>query len=307
MSYIHPGYMGQATIGGFSCRFGDANITAKQDVQIPDLVMGHWDRAAYNFGKVEINGSISGPATESFANVVGGVSNSIFAWAYDRDDCGALSSKTVGLYYYCDAVNASNNYRTFSDVLANSCNFSCAAGDIAQFSVDVIGATAPVWSTNTSATANTTTEKLITWDIVNPVITAGSGITIATAALLSNFEFTINNNVTAVYAMNQTGTVIPGGGFFPAALVPGLRSITGSISCYDPQVFNGVAGYNTANDSGTGTWDANASRATIAFTVGNVAVSFRVQFHRIEPALGVGPIISTVGFTAVGVQTQLLT
>ena len=306
---IHPGYMGQANIGGFTTRFGSASIAAKQTVEIPDLVMGHWDRAAYNFGKIEISGSISGPATETFANVSSDPANSIFGWAYDRGNCGGLTAKTVNLYYYCDATTSNSNSRTFGNVYANACTFSCAAGDIAQFSVDVIGAEAPVWAHTDAVTPITTTEKLITWDNVGVTITSGTGITIATSALLSNFEFKIANNVQAVYAMNR-GNIggIPNGGFFPAAMVPGLRNISGSISCYDPQTFDGVAGFDTALDSGsTSPWNADTSRATIAFNLGStVHVSFRVQFHRIEPELGVGPIISSVGFTAVGVQVQNL-
>lgn len=290
---IHPGYMGVADIGGTKIRFADASITARQDVMIPDMVMGTWDRSAYNFGKVEIGGTISGPVTDSFAAGVGSVWN----WATTRDECGALTEKELKLYYFCDNAASDRALRTFPNMLAQSMNFSCAAGDVAQFSMEVIGAQVPVWG-NTSSPLNTVVEKLVTWDVVQTAITAGD-ILITDDALLSNVEFTIANNVEAVYAMNQTVST----GFYPAALVPGLRTITGSVSCYDPQVFDGVFGYNTREPtSGGGGWDADAGRAQIAFTLGATTITFNVQFHRIEPALGVGPIISTVGFTGVGDQ-----
>jgi hypothetical protein len=278
---IHPGYMGYANIGGTNVRFADANITARQDVLIPDMVMGNFDRAAYTFGKVEVGGSISGPVTESFAAGAG----SIWDWAFTRDSCGALTAKDVSLYYFCGGDNGS---RTFPQVLANNCTFSCAAGDVAQFSVEVMGATAPTWGGGVSGNTITTTEKLLTWDKVGVSIASG-GVSVPTNALLSNFEFTINNNVQAMYAITD------GSNYFPTALVPGLRTITGSISCYDPQAFNGVDGYDN--------FEADGGRSTISFSIGSTSVSFKVQFHRVEPTLSAGPIVATVAFTGAGVQT----
>ena len=296
---IHPGYMGVANVAGTIIRFSDASITAKQDVMIPDMVMGDWDRDAYTFGKVEIGGGLSGPVTERFvSNAAGGM----WEWAYNRGNCGSLTSNDVLLTYFCDSPSESNvSARLFPQLMVNTLGFSCAAGDVAQFTSELIGASAPTWYTPTTSTyvRNNVTEKLITWDDVDVEITSGTGITIATKALLSNFDFSIANNITAVYAMNR-GTVggLQGGGFYPAALVPGVRTITGSISCYDPQLFDGVEGWNTP------TWDADTARATLTFNIGTVPITFRVQFHRIEPKLGVGPIISTVAFTGTGSQTQ---
>ena len=289
---IHPGYMGSALIGANTrFRFADANIAAKQDIQAPDMVAGDWNPDAYTFGKVEINGSISGPATDGFASGA----SSVFNWAAVRDACGGLTAQDVLLTYFCGSGYGTGptgfGGRKFPNMLVNSLNFSCAAGDIANFSLDLVGATAPIDQSQSSGASNTTVEKLITWDKVSVSIVSG-GIAVPIDALLSNFEFTINNNVTPVYAMNQATNT----GFFPEALIPGIRRITGSISCYDPQAFNGVIGYNTP------AWDADSGRSTITFNLGATTVSFKVQFHRVEPALGVGPIIGTVQFTAVGNQ-----
>lgn len=298
MNTVHPGYMGVANVAGTIVRFSDASITAKQDVQIPDMVMGHWDRAAYNFGKVEIGGGLSGPVTESFANAAGNVAASIWDWGYSRGDCGGLDSRNVTLTYFCDGAMSAGNYntRTFNNLMVQNLGFSCAAGDVAQFTMELIGATVPVWSNSVSAITNTTTEKLVTWDNVGLTITQGD-IVIAHDALLSNFDFSIANNITAVYAMNQAVN----SGFYPEALVPGIRTITGSISCYDPRLFDGVAGFNRQDDGSP--WAADG-QSTLEFNIGGTTITFLVQFHRVEPKLGVGPIISTVAFTGVGVQAE---
>lgn len=281
MSSIHKGYMGYANIGGTNIRFGDANITVRQDVNIPDLVMGHFDRGAYNYGKIEIGGTISGPVTENFADNAG---NSVWDWAYNRDSCGALTPKEVALYYFCDA--GGNGSRTFPVLLANSVNFSCAAGDVAQFSIEVIGADKPSWGGPVGGVTITDTEKLVTWDNVGLTITSG-GVVVPTNALLSSFDFTVANNCEAFWALGSTD-------LYPVEIVSGLRTITGSISAYDPQAFDGVDSY--------GGYDADSGRATMSFNIGNTAVSFKVSFHRSEPVLNSGAIISTIGFTGTGIQ-----
>lgn len=299
MSTIHPGYMGVANIITSASdyeviRFSDASLTAKQDVMIPDMVMGHWDRAAYNFGKIEIGGGLSGPVTASFANGA----SSLWDWGYSRGTCGGLDSREVLLTYYCDAAVGSNhNTRSFTGMMVQSLGFSCAAGDVAQFTMELIGATAPTWSCVASAVTNQTIEKLVTWDNVGLTITTGTGIVVPTDGLLSNFDFSIANNITAQYAIRSGAT------FYPEALVPGVRTITGSISVYDLKAFDGVIGYNKSEPS-SAAWDATSARSTMSFAIGDspTPIEFSVQFHRIEPKLGVGPIISTVGFTGVGVQ-----
>ena len=70
MGSVFPGYRGLADIGGVGqVRFADASITAKQEVEAPDLIMGDWDHDAYVYGKIEVGGTISGPVTETFVEI----------------------------------------------------------------------------------------------------------------------------------------------------------------------------------------------------------------------------------------------
>jgi hypothetical protein len=121
---INPGYRGLATIGGVGqVRFSDANITAKQEINAPDLIMGDWDHDAYVYGKIEVSGSISGPVTETFVQGSGG--GGLWDWGVVRNaPCGTLDANAVTLYYYCDSETGQGSSRTFSDVKVNSLNFN---------------------------------------------------------------------------------------------------------------------------------------------------------------------------------------
>jgi len=284
MANVHPGYRGLASIGNIgNVRFADASIAARQEINAPDLIMGDWDHDAYVYGPIEVGGSISGPVTETFASGGGDV----LEWACKRTgDCGELDANGVTLYYFCGAPDGGNVYRTrsFSEVYVNSMNFSVAAGDIANFSLDVVGKSAGDWTTDDPPRFNSS-EKLITWDKTSVSVSGGT----SPAGLLnySNFDFTVSNNIETVYSLGQTD-------LFPFELVPGLRTITGSISVYNTPRFDGADAWDDYVASGQG---------SITFNIGVTSISMQVRFHRVEPASSVGPVISTVGFTGVTSQS----
>tara|TARA_R110000824_G_scaffold148242_3_gene317901 strand:+ start:76416 stop:77303 length:888 start_codon:yes stop_codon:yes gene_type:complete len=293
MAIVNPGYTGFASVGGTNIRFTDANIAAKQDINAPDMVMGHWDHNAYVFNQISIDGSISGYVTETFADAADG----LWTWATNRANagaCGELETKVVDLYYFCDTSKPYGfSGRTFPGMLANSINVSVTAGDIANFSIDVIGDTLPT-DTSTS-TLLTDEEKLVTWDVLNVTVVDGQGATWSGDEAFSAFDITIGNNIEAVYAIGEPDLT-------PFALVPGLRSINGSLTAY-----------NAPNVHGADTWtDYLAdSQGTLSFSLptsggGITTFNILVQFHRVEATAQVGPITSTISFTGVGDQSGTL-
>jgi len=286
MANVNPGYMGWAELGagGTKIRFSDCNIAAKQDINAPDLITGNFNRMAYNYGKVEITGSISGPVTENFAAVGSG----IWDWSATRDACGLLSPKDVAIHYFCNSGGGVNTDAAFTGMLANSVTFSCAAGDVAQYSVDTMAATVGAFSVGASGDSGEAAEKLLTWDQVNLTVSGtGPGAAAMTSSYFSNFDFTLANNCTPVYRLGQDNLL-------PFEIVTGLRSISGSISVYNIPGAEGVLHYSDYDAGTTG---------TIAFDIGpGITITVNVQFHRIEPKSDVGPIISTVAFTGVGSQ-----
>ncbi|MFA5312401.1 MAG: phage tail tube protein [Methanomassiliicoccales archaeon] len=281
MGNVFPGYRGWANIEGVGpVRFGDASITAKQEIVAPDMIMGDWDHDAYYYGPIEVGGSISGPVTETFAKA-----NGLWDWGVKRVGCGVLSTGTITLYYYCGSTG--NRARAFTGMTCNSLNFSCTAGDVANFSIDVLGASAGPWLTSDPILFSSP-EKLITWDKVFVRASGGGpGGSALTTVNYSNFDFTISNNLETVYSLSQSD-------LFPFEIVPGLRTITGTLSVYNIPQADGVTNWSNY---------AAGTTSQIEFSIGGLSITMKVQFHRIEPASSVGPIISTLGFTGVTHQT----
>jgi hypothetical protein len=295
MANVYPGYRGLADIAGVGqVRFADASITARQTIEAPDLIMADWDHDAYVFSKIEVGGSISGPVTETFVSG-SGAGTGIWNWGVQRKGtCGTLDGADTTLYYYCGGSEF--RARQFLNMICNTVGFSCAAGDIAQFTLDIMGSGVGPnngWL-NVDPPLVTTAEKLITWDKVSVAITPGPNpeFTPPLNVAYSNFDFSISNNLQMVYSLGQSATV----GLFPVDIVPGLRTITGSISVY-----------NTPQANGKDNWDdyLAADVSTIAFDIGGLALDMKVRFHRVEPASSTGPVISTIGFTGVTHQTGI--
>jgi len=289
--FLNAGYKGIALIDGSEFRFSDASIVAKQAVEAPDLVMGDIDRDAYVFGKIEIGGSINGPVTETFM-----ASGGVFDWACGREACGGLASKDVELIYYCEKS------RNFTGLMVNSLNFSVAAGDIAQFGLELIGTDFDAWGTNTADF--TTPEKLITWDKINIGITKtgtepdAPAQAILDALAYSNFDFTVANNIEAQYSLGQADLK-------PYDLVPGLRNISGSITIFNIEDFGGADTFDSYCADQVHTINLNIEGGSCVFT-DDKDVSMKVRFSRIEPSLSAGIITSTVAFQGVTDQTAAI-
>lgn len=283
MATVHAGYMGILSAGGTYIRFTDANISAKQGIEIPDLVMGDWDHDAAAYGKIEVNGSINGLVENDFGTTV-------WDWGWTRTaPCGTLSKKNVTLYYYCEDSGKSV---AFTDMYVNSIGVSCSAGDIANWTLDVIAKTAGTFGNGLGSAPKKTSTKLVTWDAVTLNITAADGIS-ASIKKYQNFELTCTNNVEAIYAMKDSA-----GDLFPVEVVPGIRTITGSLTGYDIDATLG-AGKNNYS-----AWTAGSDcTLTVGGIWGVTAKAFKVRFHRIEPSATSGVITSSIGFTGVSSQT----
>ncbi len=288
MANLHKGYMGYAFINSKKIRFTDASIAAKQEVSAEDMVTGHWDHMAYNYGAVTVDGSISGPIDEKWGS-------DLYTWAVKRDNCGLLTTSSADLYYYCNGKKIS-----FSSILANTVNISCSAGDVAQFTMDIISAGKPTITDTASTTLFTEARKLITWDKVGVTIGTISGNPPGVTALsatdvnFESFSFDVSNNVEAKYRLKNNANE----GLFPFELVAGMRTITGSITVYNVPI-------NVTGNADK--WADYVAKDTgkITFYLDTFSVTANVQFHRVEPGLSSDVITSTVAFTGVTEQTGL--
>lgn len=297
MGNVFPGYRGIVDIDGIGpVRFQDANISAKQEINAPDLIMGDWDHDAYNYGPITVGGSISGPVTETF--IEGTAGGGLWDWAIKRyDECGVLASNDLTLYYYCNSNGSDFRARRFTGMYVNSLDLSCSAGDIAQFSLDLLGSGVDTTDNGWRAEDHSlfsTAEKLITWDKVSAQITdPGDEQYINVSDIYySNFNITVSNNLTTAYALNQEN-------LFPFEIVPGLRTITGSISVYNTPRFDGKDKWDDYPDAA----DVANLRFILAGNGVELSIDVKARFHRVEPASSTGNIVSTVAFT--GVTHQL--
>lgn len=278
---INAGYMGLAQIGGATLRFSDASISAKQEVVIPDLVMGDYDHDSWYYGPISIDGSISGPIDEAF-------SGDIWTWATSRGSCGELTDQELIISYFC-SQGGTNGLRV-PQALANTLTINATAGDVANFSVDVIGSgkdgNDPEFGNQTLS--DTDTRRLVTWDKLGLTITGNDGI-VFTDEVISAFEISIANNVTPAYSLGS-------GTLWPTELIAGIRTITGSITVYNIPAgpFDMVS------------WDnySTNSIGTVSFNLGTGGTkSVNVRWHRISPTATPGPVTATMAFSGVGHQT----
>ncbi len=256
-----PGFTGALTINGQSIRFESASITPKQDVKLPDLVTGTYRKSSYNFTKVEVGGSASGPVDELFGD-------GLWDLAFERGECSALKEAPFSVLYYCNGGGLTVNAGGI-----NSMKLSCTAGEVATWSIDVIGA--GYEPTAAAAQSDFAQRKLVTWDAFTVTSPFGDSV--------QAFEIDVQNNATAVWAMN--------GNYFPYAIIGGLRMVTGSVTVFDPNGnYGGALDYASASANGA-----------FAISGGGISIDFsgKVAWARIEPKLGVGPFMATYKFTVV--------
>jgi hypothetical protein len=294
---IYQGYMGYIDydINGTTgiLRFADCSLNAKQEVITPDVMTGDWNKQAFYFGKIEVGGSIGGPFMDSF--ITGGGSNSLWNWATNRgtSNCPNQFESTFNVFYYC-AQNSIVNYRAFGGLLCNSFTLTATAGDLVNFSMDVIGNSSSKFTSQTN-TRQTTKDKVVTWEKLQVTVTpdepdtgGGSAHTIVSDQI-QNFEITIANNIEAVYNIGAGATL------FPYQLLLGQREITGTITLFNAHDMNGYESYDD--------YTAGDNLGTVAFTLGANTYSVKCRFARLETNSNFGPVTSTLAFRAVGPQT----
>jgi len=286
-SIIKPGFRGFAEIDGSSpparLRFNSCTLNAEQGIEAPDMVMGDDTHDAWAFGKIEVQGSISGPCTESTGRFL------------DLLDEALVDGTQINVKYY-DGYT-----RAFTGCRLNSYTFNVAAGEVVTFTADIIGErvadASPVMLSYTKG------EKLITWDKASLRIGVGTPPAVVpkwdeddwttaydTLDFLSNLQ---NLTFTAAHGINRQ--FILGESDLFGNLVEGMKSVTGTIGSYVIQ---------SSRDLGAGAnyWGQYQGDYAypIRFDIGNnIYVTAAVRFHRGTSELGVGPVVTTIGFTGV--------
>jgi hypothetical protein len=281
MSIIKPGFRGYAEIDGTNnkLRFNSFGVNATQDVEAPDMVMGDDTHDAWAYGKIDVAGSISGPVTES----TGAFIDALEANLVEED--GA----TINVKYY-DGYT-----RTFTGVRLNSYSFNVSAGEVVQFTIDLIGIT--VEDGPADMQGYTKGEKLVTWDKssirVGDLHFDENGEPNYTALGfyngLQSFSFTASNNFQRQFVLGRSDLF--------GDLVEGMKDVTGNIVSYQDKASEA----NTIA-SGVNYWDEYDGDYAypISFYIGdNLIVSATVRFSRGTSELSTGPVVTTMAFKGV--------
>lgn len=254
---VQAGFMGQldiitsgGTVSAFA--FTDATFNYTNNINTPDVVDGSWDRLSWAHGTSEWSGSFSGI----------GAPEGLWTWANGRV-CSGNSSATVRLYTGCSGD------LDVSDVYPQSMSLSCTAGDIVNWSLEMIGIGASATSIARAPSAQMKNiGEMTNWRDV--------GVTGGPSGEMQSVEVSVNNNYQLVFFISSGTT---GGG---GTAIPGKRSYAGSISSY------GTSGMSSGN---------------VKIGFGNLTCSVSsAKINSISHTVNSGPVMTSHAFVGTGPQ-----
>lgn len=205
------GYIGAVKIGNLSVvRTTSASLTAKQQINHPDVIDGGVDWTLYQLAGIEIDGDVSIP-------VVGG--------SFAQQLLDLLKRDTTGNGQMIQPADVSISYgkalvRTFQECYINSLEMRAAAGER-------LDATANFWGTRFNTGGGnlggvTDVRRVLSWADIT--ITGDS----VAGCDIKEFSWTVNNNLSRNYTFCQKD------GFFPNNISAGKRNCNGSLTFQGP-------------------------------------------------------------------------
>ena len=241
---VHMGYIGSAQISSVQASIPatpifltGSSINPVQNLNAPDIVQGQYVKHLWNYGPIEIGGNITGPVASNHQSVFdaawyryGVTESSGVATSTNPTDGDHMNAEDIVLeisYYRSSG-------RKFNRCAINSYEVSVMAGDVANFTVDFMGAAVPLGSGvegqyGASYNYPASCLKLVTWDRcsfgLTPLPTFGTD-----AFEVQAFTFTVNNNIQRIYKIDTSGN--PQDKLYPLELVAGFRDLTGSVTVF---------------------------------------------------------------------------
>jgi hypothetical protein len=262
------GYMGSATIGGIPVYLTGSSLNPVQQINAPDVVQGNVIKRVWNWGKVEVGGNCTGPLAQN----MGGIWDSAI-------------QRTNDLPYPIGGYDVAISYieggsRSFSGVHINTMEVSVTAGEVAQFSIDFLGAGYTGVGGGGGGGPSSTCVVLVTWDQCDASVSGAGGDAVQGASL------NLNNNLERIYRLNQND-------MNAYTVLAGFKEITGSVSYYaDGQPGEGTASIqNCAQDTGNVSLSFGTKCGSGPSYAGVAAI------QRAEASATTGPGIYTYNFT----------
>lgn len=236
MAYAQMGFVGFVNFGAdwggqpVTVRAESCDLKMKQEIELPNLVDGKYDKTAYFMKPKQIEGALSFPAVAGDGS--GAVFNRSFDWAWKRDlGTGRLvSSGDVTVKYFGGFA-----YR-YTGCVVDSWDFSAEQGGMVKINMNLIGKQRfqeMGYGTQTPGTNDygigpnysfQGNSRVIGWNDVQLDIT-GDGINVRSVDCgindgIRSFTMNIKNNVQRFYAL---------GCFTPVDVTAGKRDISGTM------------------------------------------------------------------------------
>lgn len=262
------GYMGSATINNVPVYLTGSSLNPVQQINAPDVVQGNVIKRVWNWSKVEVGGNCTGPLAQGMSSIWG------FATSRVDDRPNPPGGMPVVITYIQGGT------RSFSGVHINTMEVSVTAGEVAQFSIDFLGA-GYEGAGSGGATVTSGCVVLVTWDQCSGSV-EGAGTENAVQAMSLN----VNNNLERLYRLDQDN-------MNAYVVLGGFKEITGSVSYYaDGPPGEGTASIqNCAQDMG----DVSLTFGTKCGS--GPGYSGRAAIQRAEASATTGPGIYTYNFT----------
>lgn len=262
------GYMGSASINGVEVYLTGSSLNPVQQINAPDVVQGSVIKRIWNWSKVEVGGNCTGPLAQG----MGGI------WTDATSRVNDLPSPVNGMPVVISYIQGGS--RSFSGVHINTMEVSVTAGEVAQFSIDFLGA--GYNGTGGGGSPGSGCVVLVTWDQCSASIDgAGSGTEVQAASI------SVNNNLERLYKLDQDN-------MNAFTVLGGFKEITGSVSYYaEGEPGPGTASIeNCAQDTGSVSVDFGGKcGGGIGWSSSTAAI------QRAEASATTGPGIYTYNFT----------
>lgn len=260
------GYMGSATIDGVQVYLTGSSLNPVQQINAPDVVQGSVIKRIWNWGKVEVGGNCTGPLAQG----MGGI------WSDATSRTNDLPNPSGGMDVTISYIEGGS--RSFGGVHINTMEVSVTAGEVAQFSIDFLGA-AYNGAGSGGGAGGTGCVVLVTWDQCDASVAGGTGD-------VQGASLNVNNNLERLYRLDQDS-------MNAFTVLGGFKEITGSVSYYaEGQPGEGTASIdNCAQDTG----GVNVNFGTKCG--GGPSFGGVAAIQRAEASATTGPGIYTYNFT----------
>ena len=275
---INLTYTGSCKIDGIVFLCTSMSSSLEQKVSFYDHTLGLRDKYSNDFeskGPADGSGNVGNVQKRTYryspalakASISGPITSGHFQKILDKAVSGA--ELTVEMIYY----HHNSPRTTVRKAVVSSLNMSVKSGDVATFSLEVVGAEY-VFESSGAISSDAKCTKLVTWDACSVVMSPSA------SEFIESFNITINNATIPIYTSKWT-TDAASGGMMPQKIRLGMQDVTGNVGMY-----------------GSGSV-SNLDVGSIDFNFGGAGKKVAVVFSNPSDTGSSGPYINSINFNGV--------